>query len=251
MAVGTQPNHIVPVAAPRAVARRRFDAEYWANMRFHVFGRAVPGTLFGFMGWLQLQHLVSAVRVAQVSLTASSVARVVAPALYVLFCGIPTVLYLTRPRPNARDGRFVARAAAFTGTLMQLVVGAFLGAGPTLLVLPAAFSTVGVALSIVALSGALWSLAYLRRSLSIIPEARRLTTGGPYRLVRHPLYFFEVLAAIGVLGTTLGAISVSSFCVFVGMQVTRSRFEERLLAGAFPEYSDYARRTRRLVPFVW
>jgi protein-S-isoprenylcysteine O-methyltransferase Ste14 len=255
MAVGTQPSHIAPaavsVAAPRVGLRRRFDAEYWANIRFLVFGRAVPGMLFGFMGWLQLQRVVGAVTVAQAGVNASSVARVIAPALYTLFCGIPAALYLTRPRPRARDGRLIARCAAFTGTLMQLVVGAFLGAGTTLLTLPAVFDTVSVALGIVALSGALWSLAYLRRSLSIIPEARRLTTGGPYRLVRHPMYFFEILAAVAVLGSVLHAISVISLCVFVAMQVTRSRFEERLLAGAFAEYTAYARRTRRLVPFVW
>jgi len=239
-------------AVPQVSLRRRFDAQYWAGIRFMLFGRTVPGVLFGYMGWLQLARVLNAVQTLNGGASAWTVAsRIVSPALYTMFCAIPAVLYLTRPQPKARDGRLVARTAAFSGTLMQLFVGAFLGSGPLLYALPPMVGTVSVAVSITSFTGAIWSLAYLRRSLSIIPEARRLATGGPYRLVRHPLYFFEIMAAVAVLSSGLGVISTLSFMVFVGMQMIRARFEERLLAGAFPEYADYARRTKRLIPFVW
>jgi protein-S-isoprenylcysteine O-methyltransferase Ste14 len=42
-----------------------------------------------------------------------------------------------------------------------------------------------------------------------------------------------------------------AFCIFVLLQGTRARFEERLLVETFPEYADYQRRTRALIPFVW
>lgn len=243
---------VVASAAPHAARRQRFTPEYWSNLRFLVFGRAVPGTLFGFMGWLQLSKVLANITHLRAGVGAVSVAGgVVSPALYTMFCTIPAVLYLTRPKPKARDGRLIARSAAFSGTLMQLLVGSFLGAGPLIYALPPFVSTLSVFVTIVSFSGALWSLAYLRRSLSIIPEARRLATGGPYRVVRHPLYLFEIMAGFGVLGASLGVISAISFVFFVAMQMTRARFEERLLAGAFPEYADYARRTRRLIPFVW
>jgi protein-S-isoprenylcysteine O-methyltransferase Ste14 len=177
--------------------------------------------------------------------------KVVSPLLYCAFCAIPTVVYLTRPRPKARDGRLIARGAAFTGTFMQLLVGTFLGAGPVLYGLPLFVGGISVVVSIASFSGALWSLSYLRRNLSIIPEARRLVTGGPYRVVRHPLYLFEIMAALGALAAAPGLISALSMVVFVGMQMVRAGYEERLLASAFPEYADYARRTRRLIPFVW
>jgi protein-S-isoprenylcysteine O-methyltransferase Ste14 len=38
---------------------------------------------------------------------------------------------------------------------------------------------------------------------------------------------------------------------FVAVQLTRARFEERLLSRTFPQYRDYMRRTWRLVPLVW
>lgn len=245
------------VAVPQVARRRhtaalRFTPEYWQGVRFMLFGRAVPGILFGIMGWIQVSRVIGTMLTLPGRVTAPMVAgRIISPALYAMFCVIPAVIYLTRPMPKARDGRMIARGAAFTGTLMQLVVGTFLGTGPVLYALPPFVATASVFVTTTAFLGAIWSLAYLRRNLSIIPEARRLATGGPYRLVRHPLYFFEILAAVGVIATGPGAIQFVSFFGFVAMQMTRARFEERLLAGTFSEYAAYARRTRRLIPFVW
>jgi protein-S-isoprenylcysteine O-methyltransferase Ste14 len=258
MAVGTPSAAGVPRVAAAAAAiaaprdRARFSAEYWAGLRWLAFGRAIPAALFGLMGAMQLSRVIVAVQTMPAGASMGRVAdKVVSPALYTAFCAIPTILYLTRPKPKARDGRLVVRFAAFAGTLMQLLVGTFLGAGPLLYGLPPLVGGISVVISIVSFSGAIWSLAYLRRSLSIIPEARRLSTGGPYRVVRHPLYLFEILAALGALGAAPGLISALSLLAFVGMQMVRASYEERLLAATFPEYADYARRTRRLIPFVW
>ncbi len=257
MAVGTPRAAVVPhaKAATRPLAgavAHRFTPEYWDGLRWLLFGRAVPGTLFAVMGWLQLSRVIGALHTMPANASGWRVAdKVVSPLLYCAFCSIPAVLYLTRPRPKARDGRAMVRIAAFTGTFMQLLVGTFLGAGPVLYGLPLFVGGVSVVVSIASFSGALWSLAYLRRNLSIIPEARKLATGGPYRVVRHPLYLFEIMAALGALAAAPGLISALSMVVFVGMQMVRAGYEERLLARTFPEYGDYAARTRRLVPFVW
>jgi len=53
----------------------------------------------------------------------------------------------------------------------------------------------GVSASIL---GAL-TLSFLGRSFSVMPEARRLVTTGPYSIVRHPLYLFELLGVVGIL----------------------------------------------------
>lgn len=257
MAVGTsRAASVAPATAatgPLAGSlARRFTREYWEGLRWLAFGRAVPAVLFGSMGALQLTRVVNALQTMPPGSSAWRFAdKVVSPLLYTAFCAIPAVIYLTRPRPRARDGRVGARVAAFTGTFMQLLVGTFLGAGPVLYGLPLFVGGVSVVVSIASFTGALWSLAYLRRNLSIIPEARRLATGGPYRVVRHPLYLFEIMAALGALGAAPGLISALSLVVFVGMQMVRAGYEERLLVSAFAEYADYARRTRRLVPFVW
>jgi protein-S-isoprenylcysteine O-methyltransferase Ste14 len=242
-----------PTAAlPAHAARRQSRAVYWAGIRFLLFGRTVPAALFGLMGWIQFNKLIGAIQTLPAAPTAGRVAgTIVSPALYTAFCSIPVVLYLTRPRPRARDGRLVARTAAFAGTTMQLLVGAFIGAGPLLFSPPQLMSDASSLLAVVAFAGAVWSLGTLRRSLSVIPEARRLVTGGPYRLVRHPLYLFEILAGLAVLMGAPGWIALGSYAAFVALQVTRSRLEERLLGATFPGYHEYAQRTRRLIPFVW
>jgi protein-S-isoprenylcysteine O-methyltransferase Ste14 len=226
---------------------------YRAGVRFLLFGRAVPATLFGVMGWVQLHKLVASLQALPAQPNVSLVAsRIISPALYTAFCSIPVILYLTRPRPRARDGRMVARLAGFAGTTVQLLVGTLLGSGPLLFSPPRALAELGVALAVVAVGGELWALGTLRRSLSVIPEARRLVTAGPYRLVRHPLYLFEILAALAVLLGAPGAIATVTFCVLVGLQVIRAGMEEGLLGATFAEYADYARRTRhRLLPRIW
>jgi protein-S-isoprenylcysteine O-methyltransferase Ste14 len=220
-------------------------------MRLLVFGRVVPAVFFALLGYLQLQRLVSNVRALPEPVTVVSLLSGPLPAaLYLLFCAIPVVIYVGRPAPRARDGRWVPRVAALAGTVMLLVVGA-LPQGARLYSPPSWLGGLSTTLSIVAFAVAVYGLLFLRRSLSIIPEVRRLVTGGPYRLVRHPLYAAEILAACAFVMVNPGALPVVVLAPFVATQLLRSRFEERLLTAAYPEYRDYAKHTRRLIPLVW
>lgn len=221
------------------------------SIRLVVFGRVVPATFFALLGLVQFQRLVSDVRALPNPLTVTSVLSSPLPAaLYLLFCAIPVFIYVGRPAPRARDGRMLPRVAGLAGTVMLLVVGV-LPQGSALYTPPSWFGTVSTTVSVIAFSLAVCGLLYLRRSLSIIPEVRRLVTGGPYRLVRHPLYAAEILAAVAFVMVNPGVLPVAVLAPFIATQLVRSRFEERLLTEAYPEYVAYARNTRRLIPFVW
>jgi protein-S-isoprenylcysteine O-methyltransferase Ste14 len=133
---------------------------------------------------------------------------------------------------------------AFTGTFSAILAG-FLPGGTRRewLVLPAdIIATVGLAYSV-------WGLAYLRRSFSIIPEARRLVTGGPYALSRHPVYLGEVVTAIGINLATAGWLGALAIVYFIGCELMRIRWEEGVLSRAFPgDYPGYASRVPRYLP---
>jgi len=235
----------VAIPARRGDLERRVD-----EIRFLVFGRSLPAVLFALLGYRVLLNLLSQVRALPAHAGPGDVlAGPLTTAVYLLFCVIPVGIYLVRPRPRARDGRVVARAAGLVGTTMLLVVGAF--STPVLFTPPLFVRAAAVPLTLGAFALGVYGLLYLRRNLSIIPEARRLVTGGPYHVVRHPLYAAEILAACALVLARPGLWATLALAPFIAVQMLRATFEERLLTRAFPEYKPYALRTRRLIPLLW
>jgi protein-S-isoprenylcysteine O-methyltransferase Ste14 len=89
-----------------------------------------------------------------------------------------------------------------------------------------------------------WGMWTLRRAFSITVEARQLVTGGPYRLVRHPIYCGEILAATAVAAIRLSAVNVVILLLFTLLQLWRTRMEEAKLTDSFPAYREFAGRSR-------
>jgi protein-S-isoprenylcysteine O-methyltransferase Ste14 len=166
----------------------------------------------------------------------------------VAFLGLVVVLFLIRRRqPRGEHAALLPGLVALGGTFLLSVVG----------YLPIAATTSSEALlasSLVVLVGTtwtIWSLATLGRCFGMLPEARGLVTGGPYRLVRHPVYVGEIVSAIGLLLAKPSVAIVLIFATFVGLQCWRTVYEERAMASAFPvTYPAYARRVGRLLPRV-
>src|SRR5689334_8973895 len=76
---------------------------------------------------------------------------------------------------------------------------------------------------------ALYTLAQLGRSFSMMAEARRLVTWGPYRYVRHPLYVAEELAIIGLFMQFASVWSALVLAVHIAFQLRRMHNEETVL----------------------
>jgi protein-S-isoprenylcysteine O-methyltransferase Ste14 len=75
---------------------------------------------------------------------------------------------------------------------------------------------------------------------------------GPYRYVRHPMYFGALFFFIGtslLLGSWWGLAWVP---VFTALLCIRIPIEERTLRDGLQGYDDYAARVRyRLIPLIW
>jgi protein-S-isoprenylcysteine O-methyltransferase Ste14 len=163
-----------------------------------------------------------------------------------LFVAVLAIVLVLRHKPIAKSSRLYPRLAAFEGTYLGVAIvlqpradlSAFLYLVSTLLILA------GTALS-------LYSVLHLGRSISIMPEARRLVTAGPYAAIRHPLYLSEAFALVGL---TLQYFSLGAVLILIvqcAFQLERMKNEERVLSGIFPEYVVYMQRTARLVPGIY
>lgn len=104
------------------------------------------------------------------------------------------------------------------------------------------------------LAFAIWARVHLGRNWGtpmtqkVEPE---LVIGGPYHLVRHPIYTGVVLAGIGT-AVALGwrwLVAVALVAVYF---LYSAIVEERYMVERFPEaYPEYRRSTKMFVPFVF
>ena len=94
-----------------------------------------------------------------------------------------------------------------------------------------------------------WALFSLRSAFSLTPEARRLVTSGPYRIVRHPLYVAGFVVGLALLSGAWSWAALALFALYAGATLLRARAEERVLRRAFPAaYAAYAARTPAFLP---
>ena len=214
------------------------NGAYWREL---VFGRLLPALFFSVFVARQLLFLGAGLKSAHYF---NDYLFVVQQALALSYFTMLVVLYSTRLPQKGTDHRVAVIVIAFTGTF-SAIGASFLPGGShrDWLVLPAdILATVGLAYSV-------WGLAYLRRSFSIVPEARRLVTGGPYRLSRHPVYLGEIIAALGVNLATAGWPGALAIAYFITAEILRMRWEEGVLSRAFPDqYPVYAARVSRFFP---
>ena len=161
----------------------------------------------------------------------------------VCFLALMTVLFLFRLEPVEKAKRIGPRVMAIVGTFSLALITLFPRANLSMTqsIVASSISSVGTAMSIIA-------LAYLGRSFSLMAEARRLVTTGPYRIVRHPLYLFEEVAALGILLQFFSFSTALIFLAHILIQLQRMRNEETVLEKAFPEYQAYRARTAKVIP---
>ena len=195
-------------------------------------------TVVGLQDYLRQADstLPGAVYILNIAMRASVIAYLVVIAA--------TVVARMRPARKARGAE--PRISALIGTFLLTAVMLFprrelsLSADMVSTVLTLAGSTFAIVV-----------LTQLRASFSIMAEARQLVTIGVYRLVRHPLYLAEEIAAIGVMMQFFSPWTALILVVQIGFQLRRMRNEEVILAEIFPEYLAYRERTARLVPGIY
>lgn len=83
------------------------------------------------------------------------------------------------------------------------------------------------------------------------PTPGGLVTTGPYRYVRHPIYTAICLFGWAGVVSNASGLAAALGVVLTAGAVVRMFCEERLVVERYPEYREYARRTKRMVPHVF
>ncbi len=163
-----------------------------------------------------------------------------------LFAVIVIGLLFARRPPKSGTDRILPKAMAILGTYLTVAILAL--PQPHLPVWALAASTVlifsGSAFSV-------YALIFLGRSISLMPEARKLVTSGPYTVVRHPLYLGEGIALTGTVIQYISPWAVLLFAAQICCQLYRMGCEEEVLTEAFPEYDAYSMRSFRVIPGLY
>ena len=200
-----------------------------------------------FCATLQMAGLARYVREADAALPFAvysvNVAMRLSTIAFLLLLGASVVM---RARATSKARGLEPRVSAFVGAFLVYTIPLFPRRE-----LPVTAEMVSTLLVLFGSAAAVIALVRLGRSFSMMSEARRLVTSGPYRFVRHPLYLAEELAIIGISMQFLSLPSAFVLAVHIAFQLRRMHNEEAVLTETFPEYAAYRQRTARLLPGIY
>jgi len=162
----------------------------------------------------------------------------------------PPVVEETHTAPYSR-AVLAFHAVAFA--VMYIGLGYAIGTNRV----PAWFPGQRLAGTLIVCSGAalmVWALVSFQswRFRAALDADHELATGGPFRILRHPIYMALNLLALGSAVWVPSAIVWASVVLMVIGGDLRARAEEIVLEQAFgTRYRDYCARTRRFIPGLY
>ena len=110
---------------------------------------------------------------------------------------------------------------------------------------------VGVTLQLAGTVFEIYAKVFLGRSFGIVAADRGVVVGGPYRIVRHPIYFGYFVTHVGFLLANWSARNIALYIVIYFFQISRILAEERILRED-ESYRAYCQRVRyRVIPFIF
>ena len=91
------------------------------------------------------------------------------------------------------------------------------------------------------------------RNWSLVARTRSdhsLVQTGPFALVRHPIYTGLIVGVVAMAVLQARPLAFVGAALFAFGFILKARLEERFLAGELPDYGDYRKQVRMIVPFV-
>ena len=103
------------------------------------------------------------------------------------------------------------------------------------------FSFIGLFITLVGQFLSIWGIITLRKSFSLLPEARELVTTGPYKLFHHPIYVGYSMVMFAQVLLYQNLYIFTGFIISVFLFIIRANFENSKLS-ILPEYKMYVQK---------
>lgn len=122
--------------------------------------------------------------------------------------------------------------------------------------IPDLFFYVGIAVMLIGILLRQWAIHVLGKFFSTkvsIIKSHRIVKDGPYSIIRHPSYTGGLLIIIG-LGLAMRTWAGTLLIIILSgvAYYYRINLEEKALRAEFgKEYEEYAKKTKRLIPYVF
>lgn len=101
----------------------------------------------------------------------------------------------------------------------------------------------------------LWAVKVMHLGhFNVVPDPQpdiELVTHGPYRFIRHPMYFSIVLFFLPLVAVQPDLWTLGLYAALWLVLLLKLHYEEYLLIEMLPEYDDYRQTSKRIVPFVF
>lgn len=97
----------------------------------------------------------------------------------------------------------------------------------------------------------IWTLGEYFTGHIEIKDNHKLVESGPYKFIRHPAYSGNIMQALGFPLILNAYLSLSISAILIILFLFRMKLEENILIQEVKGYSDYLKRTDRLIPKIW
>ncbi len=143
-----------------------------------------------------------------------------------------------------------SKISSFSGYLIAALGLAFLAYNDYIL----SDNLIVSAIQILAVCLMIWArLIFKQRSFHLTSDTTKgeLVTSGPYKWFRHPIYAAAIYFSIACLIAHPKVVVLLTVVFITGGLFIRMVLEENALKQSYPDYADYAKKAKRIIPFVY
>jgi protein-S-isoprenylcysteine O-methyltransferase Ste14 len=115
-------------------------------------------------------------------------------------------------------------------------------------------SPFAIAAQAAAVALSVWARISFRKGefrVTAAPGGTSIIRSGPYRFIRHPMYAAALLFVWAAVASHPSTWTIAIGVAGTALVIARVFAEERLLRATYPEYLDYSRSTKALIPYVF